>query len=524
MKNEVLTTDLMAENTALKSKVSELETLVKFYEEQFRLSKKRQFGQSSEKSEYDQLRLDTGDSQSDESIVPSGEPVLEVVKEHKRKKRTRKDSLPEDLPVEEILCELPEGEQSCPNCQSKMHIMGRQHGRDELVVIPAKVSIRRYVTCTYACRGCEKSSDHPMIRKARVPESVIRGSYASPESVAYAAHQKFVMGVPLYRQEQEWQRQGVLLSRQTMANWLIRCTDDWLVPLVDELKRRLLLRDVLHADETTLQVLKEPGKRPQNKSYLWCYRTSGDANEPIVLAEYKPDRRACNPAGFLAGFSGYLHTDGYDAYHKLPESIVTVGCWAHVRRKWDEALKVVSPSDRESCNAMVGKRYCDKLFSIERELAVLDADERHEQRIIRLKPLMDEFFQWAHNLHVRPKSALGMAVSYMFSQQKYLRGVLLDGRLELSNNRIERTIKPFVISRKNFLFANAPRGADCAAIIFSLIETAKETGVNSFEYLTYVFRMAPNVDMKDPKILEALLPSGFKIFAAGEALLPCDTK
>jgi len=512
MENEVLTVDLMKENIALKSKVSELETLVKFYEEQFLLSKKRQFGVSSEKSEYDQLRLGVVDSESDENIVSSEEPALAVVKEHIRKKRTRKDRLPEDLPVEEIVCELPPEEQSCLDCGNEMHVMGRKAGRDELVVIPAKVMIRRYVTCTYACRECAKSSEHSTIRSARAPQSVIKGSYASPESVAFAAYQKFAMGVPLYRQEQDWERQGVLLSRQTMANWLMRCADDWLKPLVDELGRRILLREVLHADETTLQVLKEPGKQPERKSYLWCYRTSGDTDEPIVVAQYKPDRKACNPENFLAGFSGYLHTDGYDAYHKLPGNITVVGCWAHVRRKWDEALKIVSPSDRNGSKPMIGKQYCDKLFAIERELASFDASERYEQRVKRLKPLIDEFYAWADNVQARPKSALGKAISYMFSQQKYLRSVLLDGRLELSNNRAERTIKPFVISRKNFLFANTPNGADAAACIFSLIETAKETGVNPFDYLVYVFKMAPSLDLSDAKVIQELLPSGYKKF------------
>jgi hypothetical protein len=279
---------------------------------------------------------------------------------------------------------------------------------------------------------------------------------------------------------------------------------------MEELKRRLLLRDVLHADETTFQVLKEPGKKPQSLSYLWCYRTSGDTDEPIVLAEYKPDRKTYNPRVFLKSYAGYLHADGYDAYHKLSPEIVVVGCWAHVRRKWDDALKIVKPEDRESCAALVGKRYCDKLFAVERELASLHATERYTHRLERLKPLMDEFFTWVSGMEARPKSALGTAVSYMLSQKQYLQSIFLDGRLELSNNRAERTIKPFVISRKNFLFANTPRGASAAAILFSMVETAKETGVNPFGYLTYVFQTAPNVDMNDPDHLSALLPVGYK--------------
>ena len=504
---------LNKEILTLKDRVKELEVLVKFYEDQFALSKKRQFGFSSEKSEYDQLSMDSMDKIGDPGTIPRDkEPDLEHVEEHyRKKKRTRSDSLPENIHIEEIHCSLPETEQRCTECDTEMEHFGND-SRKELVVIPAKVMIRRYVAHTYICRNCPDDLEQTQIKKAKWPNPVIKGSFASPESIAYAAHQKFVMGVPLYRQEQEWQRRDVLLSRQTMANWLIRAAKDWLVPIYDELKRQMLLRKVLHADETTFHVLKEPGKKTQSKGYLWCYRTSGDTDEPIVLAEYRPDRRNCNPAVFLQGYSGYLHSDGYDAYHKLPECITVVGCWAHVRRKWDDALKIIKVEDRKDSIAFKGKEYCDKLFAIERELAVVDSDMRYEERTTKLKPEIDEFYAWAWETRnaVRPTSPAGKAISYMFSQQQYLMNILLDGRLELSNNRVERTIKPFVISRKNFLFANTLRGAESAAVIFSLIETAKETGLDPFEYLTYVFKTAPNIDVGNPDKLKLLLPSNYK--------------
>jgi len=197
-------------------------------------------------------------------------------------------------------------------------------------------------------------------------------------------------------------------------------------------------------------VLNEEFKTPQSKSYLWVYRTGGDASEPIVLAEYKPNRKAKNPAEFLANFEGYLHTDGYEAYHKLSDDIVVVGCWAHVRRRWDSALKMINPSDRDGTQELRGKRYCDKMFDIERNIADFPPAEKHEERLKVLKPVMDEFFAWVDTIRTAPKSQFGKAVGYMLSQKKYLQNILLDGRLELSNNRAERTIKPFVISRKKF--------------------------------------------------------------------------
>ena len=495
---------------ALKDKIKELESLVKFYEGQFLLAQKMKFGSSSEKSVYDQIPLDG----IDDEVAMKGyenceEPALEVVKEHYRKKRTRKDRLPEDLPVEEIVCELPASESTCPNCGTETEVLGNDY-REELVIVPAKVIVRRYAARTYICRECVDSADRMVIIKAEMPNPVIKGSFASAEAVAYVAYQKFVMGVPLYRQEKEWERKGVMLSRQTLANWLVTVSENYLNSLVRELKKQLLKRDIAHADETTLQVLKEEGRDPRSKSYLWCYRTSGDAYDPIVVAEYKPDRKYRTPAEFLAEFKGYLHTDGYEAYHKLPKDIVVVGCWAHVRRKWDAALKAVRTADRNDTPELKGKRYCDKLFDIERDFALLDTEQRYKERLKTLKPVIDEFFDWASSIRTPAKSLLGKAISYMFSQKKYLLNILLDGRLELSNNRVERTIKPFVISRKNFLFANTPRGANAAANIFSLVETAKESGLDPFAYLTYVFKTAPNLDMNNPKNVKVLLPAEFK--------------
>jgi hypothetical protein len=273
------------------------------------------------------------------------------------------------------------------------------------------------------------------------------------------------------------------------------------------MKVKLLKHEVLFADETTLQVLREPGKTAQSKSYMWLYRTGGDAINPIVLYEYQPDRRAIHPINFLRGFSGYLHTDGYDGYHKLPEEIVVIGCWSHCRRKYDEALKSLPEKDRNGSVALRGLQYCDKLFEIERKLSELTPEDRHIKRQELAQPVVEEFFAWAGSLKVLPKSSIGKAVYYTLSQRKYLERYLLDGRLECSNNRSERSIKPFVIGRKNWLFNNTPKGAQASSIIYSIIETAKENGLNPFAYLTRVLKAAPNIDFRnDPTALESLMP------------------
>jgi len=508
MKSIVKNDTNLSEITALKNRITELESLVKYYEEQFRLAKHKQFGSSSEKSEYDIDQINLFNEAESISDVKIPEPELvEVEKHYRKRKRSAGDRLPEDLPVETIEHELPPDGQLCPECGGALHVMGHDIRR-ELVIIPAQAKIVEHRQHIYSCRSCEKNNDHTPIVKAEMPEPVIRGSFASAEAIAHIMTQKFVTSVPLYRQEQEWDRQGIMLSRQTMSNWLIRCAEDWLKPIYGELKKELVKRDVLHADETTVQVLREPNKSAQSKSYMWLYRTSGDTKRPIVLYDYQPDRKWERPETFLSGFSGYLHADGYDGYHNLPSNITVVGCWAHMRRKFDEALKVLPEKDREGCGAMVGKRYCNRLFEIERELADLKPDERFEKRIELSKPVVEEFFKWAENLNALPKSLLGMAVQYASNQRVYLERFLLDGRLEISNNRAERAVKPFVIGRKNWLFSNTVGGAKSSSVIYSIIETAKENGLKPFDYLVFLFNNMPTTTTS--KICD-LLPWSDKI-------------
>ena len=497
-----------------KEQIADLQQRVDFLMAQMRLSRRKQFGSSSEKSEYDQLSLfDEAETYADEKVP---EPQASEVKAHYRKKATQsKEKLPEDLPVEIVEHTLPTEEQSCAACGHALHVIGKNI-RETLKLIPAKAVIERHIQYVYGCRDCEKNACETPIVKAPTDTPLISGSIASAEAVAQLMTQKFVMGVPLYRQEQEWNRQGIPLSRQTMSNWLLKCTEDYLVPLYNRLHEQLLENDVLHADETTLQVLHEEGKTPQSTSYMWLYRTSGDAKQAIVLYEYQPDRKAERPKKFLKGFHGYLHTDGYSGYHSLPEEIMVVGCWAHARRKFDEALKGLPEKARAGSMSMRAKQYCDRLFELERGFADLSAEVRRLKRQEQSGPLMREFFHWLKAQNVSAKSAFGNAARYVFDQKKYLVRYLLDGRLEMSNNRAERSIKPFVIGRKNFLFANTARGAMASAIMYSLVETAKENGISPYNYLVWVLKTAPKLAlMQSPELAEQLLPIRFQALDQG---------
>lgn len=253
-----------AEYDTLNGQISELSHQVQYLLEQMRLARKKQYGSSSEQSKYDggeQLSLfNEAEFFADESP----EPELTEVEKHYRKKRSEtKDCLPENLPVETVECFLPEDEQSCPKCSGPLHIMGKEVVRRELKIIPASVSVVEYVRYTYSCRSCEKNGIDVPVMKAPVKKPVIKGGFASPEAVAHIATQKFVMASPLYRQEKELNRSGIMLSRQTMSNWLLKSAGDWLRPIYNRLHELLLQRAVLHADETTLQVLHEDGKKAQ---------------------------------------------------------------------------------------------------------------------------------------------------------------------------------------------------------------------------------------------------------------------
>lgn len=472
-------------------KIAELEQKIQWFMEQIRLAKHNQFGVSSEQTNVLQMSLLNEAELTADLTAP--EPELTEIKTHYRKRtRLTTDKLPKDMPVEVVEHELPVEERVCPDCGDVLHTMGREE-REELKIIPAKAVIVRHIRHVYACRSCETTSDSVPIVKANIPEPVIKGGFASPETIAHIAVQKYMMASPLYRQEQEWKQNGILLSRQTMSNWLIKASEDWLEPIYEEMKRQLCEGKVIHADETVCQVLKESGKTAQSKSYMWMYRTSGDARYHLVLYEYQPDRKYIHPKDFLKGFSGYCHSDGYDAYHDLPKNIIVVGCWAHMRRKLIDALKALQKDKQADSNAAKGVAYCDKLFHYEKQFASLTTEERLKERTRLSKPLMNEFFNWIGSLNVLPKTLVGQSVYYANSQRKYLERYLLDGRLEISNNRAERSIKPFVIGRKNWIFFNTPNGARASAIYYSLIVTAKENGLHPFEYLTWIFENAPNL-------------------------------
>ena len=513
MKNDIKTTTLEQKNAELEQQISDLIIQVRLLTEQNQMLQQRIFGRKSEtKLEIeDNNQLSLFNEAETECAPALPESELEQVTYTRKKQKGKREIDFSGLPVEQIIHELPENERVCPECGGEMHACGHDVLRRELTVIPAQYKVSEHVQTVYSCRHCDENAIRTPMVKARVPAPLIPNSgVASPSLVAYIANQKYSLALPLYRQEQEFRRNDLALSRQTMANWLIYVSEHWLGPIYGALRTRLLTAEILHADETTVQVLKEEGKKPESKSYMWLYRTGCDVKIPIVLYEYQPNRKYGNAKNFLEGFCGFLHSDGYGAYHSLPPEITVVGCWAHVRRKFADILKSIPDYNKPGSIAMRGKEYCDALFMLEREFEGLSFEDRKKARLVRSKPIMDEFFAWTQastgHILATPRSVTGKALAYVLSEREYLENVLLDGRLELSNNRAERSIKPFVIGRKNWIFSNAEKGATASSIIYSIIETAKENGLRPYEYLKYIFETAPNIDLDDPSAVQEMLP------------------
>ena len=264
---------------------------------------------------------------------------------------------------------------------------------------------------------------------------------------------------------------------------------------------KLKEHDVIHSDDTGIQVLNEPGKKPQDNSNMWLYRTSGDSQTPVAFYEYQPNRNGEHPENFLKNWEGYCHTDGFAGYHGL-DGVTAVGCWAHVRRKFHDAFKIAKAADSP---AGIGLNFCNQLFKLEQVYGEmnLDAQKRNRYRELLSKPIAEAFFAWSETVNVPPKLATSKAITYLLKQKEWLMNVFLDGRLELSNNRAERSIKPFVMGRKNWLFSNSVDGVKASAIVFSIIETAKENGLKPFEYLKFLLETLPNATTSQ---VESLMP------------------
>ena len=375
--------------------------------------------------------------------------------------------------------------------------------------VPARVEVEEHHIGVYA----SKTDEHMV--KADHPKALLHGSLVSPSLGAAIINGKYVNAVPLYRLEQEFQRYGLQITRQNMANWCIRLAEEYLSILYDHLHEELYFYHVIQADETPVLV-NHDGRKAGSKSWMWVYR-SGHLyqDRQIVLYEYQQTRNASHPREFLKGYDGICVTDGYQVYHTLEkelEELTIAGCWVHCRRRFDEALKLIpKPSQKES-NAFLLMKQIQAIYREEGKLNDLSSDERLKQRQAVIKPLVDAFFAYLKTINVSKKDKFGDAVRYALNQEKYLRVFLTDGDVPIDNNASERAIRGFCIGKKNWQMIDTIHGAKSSAIIYSIVETAKANNLKPFDYVQHLLEEIPkHMNDKDCSFLEDLLPWSGKL-------------
>jgi transposase len=413
------------------------------------------------------------------------------------------------------LHDLDDAEKVCPDCDSPLKEV-KVEARYELKMIPARVEVIKHRTPVYACNSCDGLDFKTNIVKSKAYEPFLPKSSAAIESIAWILEQKYAYGMPIYRLEQQARQMNLDLSRQTMSNWVIKTARLYIRPVYDFLKHKLLSQNHLHADESGLQVLNEPGRTATQKSYMWMY-SSGRGSPPVIVYNYQTTRASKHPVRFLTGYSGLLQIDGYQGYNKLPASIELAGCFAHARRKYTDILKSL-PKNTNTNDSLAEKAIAiiGKLYAIERQLKEkyegkqLDAlalNDIYQTRQKHSKPICDEYFSWCRQNKNKTGGSLFKAIQYSLNEEKKLRVFLDHPICEIDNNRAERYIKPYVTGRKAWLFANSTHGAESSAMIFSLVITAKENKLKIFDYLVYLFeQLAANRHNLDAFDLEPLMP------------------
>lgn len=466
--------------------------------EQARLNRHRAYGASSEQSP-DQVAL------FDEAEVLAAEPAEDEPVEDvaptvaaPAKPRGKRTPLPAHLPRHEIIHELTPEELQCA-CGAEKVVIGTEIS-EQIDIIPTRVRVLRHVRKTCACPKCQLA---PVT--AAMPPQPIPKSNASANTLAFVATGKFVDGVPLYRLEKVLARYGIGIPRHTLARWMIAC-GDLLVPLINLLRDQLLAHDVLHMDETPLQVLKETGKTAQSQSYMWV-QSGGPPGQRVVLFDYDASRSGAVPKALLGDYGGHLMTDGYEGYNAVvaANGITHLACWAHARRKFIEVQRAQPKGKTGSADVALG--LIGKLYGIERDLKEVDnIEQRALERKARSVPVLNELRAWLDKRKnaVPPKSKLGEALAYLDKYWPKLIRYVKRGDLPIDNNRAENAIRPFVIGRKNWLFSDTPAGAHASARIYSLVETAKANGHEPHSYLCRVLRDLPAA--KTVEDIEALLP------------------
>lgn len=475
---------LLEDNGKLKKSTQEMQRQIDLLISKLNLSNSKRFGKQSEKAPR-------GTFNEAESTKSATQP-----KHHNKGKQ----NLPEYLEREEVEHKLEDT--NCGCCGHQMHVCGSEES-EQIKIIPAKISVIKHKQLKYACRECEHTQIKNKVVTASKPKQPIPRSIASPEALAAVVTAKYCDALPLYRQVEIFKRGGLDLSRGTLANWCVK-SGAILKPLVKAMQQHLVTQHSLCADETCVQVLDEPDKSPASQSYMWVYRSNEVSKQPVVIYDYQPGRSRKSLTSFLQGFKGYLQCDGYRVYDNV-EGMLPVGCWAHTRRKYDEALRAEKKSKGRAHKAI---SFISKLYKIENQLKAKDLSvaQRYQLRQEKARPILDAFKLWLDETNEKliNKSYIAIAVQYTLNQWEKLIRYIEDGELGIDNNITERDIRPFTTGRKNWMFCQSVKGAEASAVLYSIVMTCRANDINPYYYFLHLFKTLPNLD--DKSDLTALMP------------------
>ncbi|MCI6165885.1 MAG: IS66 family transposase [Lachnospira sp.] len=480
--------------------------------EQIRIMNQRQFGRHSESGLMEgQLTLFDSFNEAEataDAQVPDPDITEVVISSYRRKKATGKreedlEGLParvfdHRIPDDELARLFPNGYKELPD-----EVYKRLH------IIPETFIVDEHHVHVYA----SKDNDGTIVKAPR-PVDLFRNSIATPSLVASILNGKYNNALPLECQSKAYKCNGINLSTNTMANWVIKSSDAYLSLLYERLHQLIYQNHVIHADETPVKVMRIDNARIKNgkKTYMWVYRNRvTDNTHPIVLYDWQPFRRADHPREFLKDFSGIVITDGYQVYHKLGkerEDLSIGGCWIHARRPFAEFIKSIKES-ADGTIAQEAYTMITEMLHIDNDFDDLPSDDRLKQRQLILAEKVDAYFTWVKHKYtqVAHNSTIGKALAYSIHQEPYLRLFLTDGDVPMDNNSAEQAIRPFTIGRKNFVLIDSSNGARASAIIYSLVETAKANQLNVYQYFELLLTEIPkHMDDKNLSFLDDLLP------------------
>ncbi len=510
--NECSREELILLVTSMQEQLAQMNESMEKLIEQVRIANQQRFGRHTEKLDVIDGQLSLFNEADALAEKDSPEPdIEEVVPEHTRKKK-QKGKREEDLagfPEEEILHPVPE--------EKLLEMYGEGNFRrmpDEtftrLRYEPASWTVERHTVEVYVGTGGLHQDE--FLRGDR-PKDLLRNSIVTPSLEAAILNGKYVNSMPLYRIEQEFERNGLTLSRQNMANWTIQCAERYFRPLYERLKAELLSLHVTQCDETPVQVVND-GRPPGSRSYMWVHR-SGEyyKDQPIVLYEYQKTRNHKHPEEFYKGYHGILETDGLAQYHMIErsnEGLTNANCWAHLRRAFSDAVRI----DRDKGNVKRSTAYqalarIANIYKLDESLKECTPEERLKGRQETVRPLVEEYFAWAKTVAASqlPKGKTAEGLAYGINQEKYLKVFLEDGEVPIDNSASERSIRTFCVGKKNWVLIDSVKGAQASAIVYSISETAKLNGLSTYNYFCHLLTELPKLADENGHIdQEALTP------------------